>query len=150
RRQEQDLLAAHREEWAEPILGIARSYAFRRGFLELADMEAGTFAKNAKKLLAALPLIALTLTNHQGSALTRLLKSSYMARICELRFRECFPDEGEWEAFASSKHIRNMTHLCLDNPYTETEVLPLFSSDHLTKLTHLELAGHLEDPHFQA
>src|SRR4051812_38161141 len=56
RRQEQDLLAAHGEAWAGPVGTHARSYAFRRGLLEYADLDAGVFLEHAAALLDSAPL----------------------------------------------------------------------------------------------
>src|SRR5947207_2741650 len=58
-----ELLSRHVEEWAAGVSGVVRSFSFRRGLLEHAEVEAESFLEHADALFAAAPLRRLTLVN---------------------------------------------------------------------------------------
>lgn len=117
-----ELFAAHEAVWAAPLSNsVARSWRFRRGFVERISAEAQVFPAHAADWFAAFPLR-------------------------ELEFCWPWPDAS---LLADCPHLARLEVLALRGwAMRNTDLRVVLSSPHLSRLTELDLTGQgIEAPH---
>jgi uncharacterized protein (TIGR02996 family) len=170
RRREQELLAAHEEEWLAPIAKLAVGHEFIRGLLDDVLTDAETFCQNAELLLNAAPTAAwiisaedyvavravvrcehfprlrrLALRGRMGGAGARILaESRHVACLRELEVRGNSLGQPGVQALAGSAYLGDLRALGLrDNNLSRSCVPILASSTNLPVLRKLDLSRNL-------
>jgi uncharacterized protein (TIGR02996 family) len=82
-RRERELLARHEMDWVGPLAEWLSDCKFRRGFIEEATVEAGTFLARGEELFAAAPVEFLRV-HEAGAANEDLAACPHLARVRRL------------------------------------------------------------------
>jgi uncharacterized protein (TIGR02996 family) len=94
------LLAAHEEEWAEPLLALVNKVSFRRGFVERVTLEVADFLDGGEQLMALAPIREVVFVK-TGPDLPQLADCPHLARVELLDFRDSVINAGLYDLFAS-------------------------------------------------
>jgi uncharacterized protein (TIGR02996 family) len=153
RRCEQELLAAHADEWLRPFrkwlheppgLELARPrWQFRRGFLERVTLTVETFRKHGERLLELAPIREAWFPDCEGYDLAELGEIDTLRRLTSLDLAGSTYTEGTEELLFSDKvaGLRRLDFYC----YVEDEGMggsvwsPLLTSECLAGLEELLL-----------
>jgi uncharacterized protein (TIGR02996 family) len=157
---ETELLAAHSNEWSEPLKpyfayyyrGIyARGYAppvvFRRGFVETLAMDVETFVARGSEAFALSPIRGLRVQDAQS--LDDLAKSKDLLRLNGLDFcgTVLSSEASDAPVLFRSKYLANLTSLVArgidDNGHLDADGLKAIAgSKHLAKLVRIDVGSN--------
>lgn len=119
-RRQQEFIEQYRNEWAQPIRRLVRTWNFHRGFIDEVSLFAGRFLSHAGRLFRQAPIQHVRLWREIAPRADRRLNVP---------------------ALADSEHLRRLSSLDLSDNRLETRDLrALVVSEHLTNLTALNLA----------
>jgi uncharacterized protein (TIGR02996 family) len=107
---EATLLARHHAAWSEPLRGVAGWTEFRRGFVETAIVEAGTFLRRAGDLFRLAPVQHVRILD-VGSSLVQLTSSPFLARLSSLTICAQHIGNRLTQALADSPHLGGLHSL---------------------------------------
>jgi uncharacterized protein (TIGR02996 family) len=99
-----ELLAAHEEEWAAPLLGLVNKVCFRRGFVERVTLTVPDFLDSAEQLFALAPVREAVFIK-TGPGLGQLADCPHLARLALLDFRDSAFEEDELPTLFASPHL---------------------------------------------
>lgn len=134
-----DLLAAHGEEWAAPLRGVARGWRFRRGFVEHVEADGETFLSRAEAWFAAFPLRDVCL-RLPPRLMPDLAACPYLKRVESLAFHGHFLLDRDLRMLLASPHLDRLTALDLRGHGIETAgVRALVASALMPQLRVLDL-----------
>ncbi|MFO0841862.1 MAG: TIGR02996 domain-containing protein [Gemmataceae bacterium] len=164
---EDELLRAHRTDWAQPIANLVEKYEFRRGFVEVVQLHVETFVPHAQKLFTQAPVrrvrvhgglhkqfadcpylerlsgLDFSRTGIGDHGLRVLLASRRLKYITWLDLSHCYVTDRSLAELAASPLLGRLTHLNLSHNYIgQAGVQALFDSPHWGNLRHLTLAGN--------
>jgi uncharacterized protein (TIGR02996 family) len=136
---ERQLLQWHEETWVGPLCPLARSWVFRRGFIDEVWTTARAFSTYAARLFRSAPLRHVHVARAAGRvgdvtacALVHRLTSLYLDAAG-------LTDRDAW-VLARSPYVSGLSVLCLhNNRITSRGVQALAESPHLTRLADLDL-----------
>lgn len=104
------LLDAHKAEWMAPAKFC--EVRLKGGFVHAIRAEAGSFLKNGAALVAAEPVLEVTLTGASDADLQKLAASDSIARVSSLSLSGSFGDKGA-AVLMGSPHISRLRSLNL-------------------------------------
>jgi uncharacterized protein (TIGR02996 family) len=99
-----ELLAAHEEEWAGPLLELVNKVRFRRGFVERVTLTLPDFLDSADRLFALAPIREASFVR-AGPDLGELAGCPHLARLALLDFRDRAFAAEELRALFDSPHL---------------------------------------------
>lgn len=136
------LLKAHGPEWGGPLRGLAAGLEFRRGFVEVINVEARRFLAGADGLFALTPLRHVRLLD-VGSSLRRLASFEPLSRLAGLTLYAQHLGEGLAAAVAGCAHLAGLRVLEVGrNRLGDAGCEMLAASPHLARLEHLDLSDN--------
>jgi uncharacterized protein (TIGR02996 family) len=136
------LLARHHARWSEPLRGLAGSSEFRRGFVESAIVEAGTFLRRADDLFRLAPIEHVQFLD-VGSHLERLAASPFLAQLSGISINAQHIGERLARALAESPHLDGLRSLNLTrNRIADRGASRLVLSRRWPGLTELDLSDN--------
>jgi uncharacterized protein (TIGR02996 family) len=161
---QRELLAAHWEEWAGPVIEWVRAYRFRpefvdqghegsriwqvaerrlifrRGFLDQVLMTAERYLEYATDLARLYPVRYLTLLNASGHIFA-LAARPELARLTGVNLWDNRLTSADMRVLAACRHLGGLTLLGVGfNPIGSEGVAALADSPHLARLTTLRLS----------
>jgi uncharacterized protein (TIGR02996 family) len=104
RKREGELLAAHEEEWAEALLGLANKVGFHRGFVERVTLTVADFIDGGEQLFALAPVREAVFVK-TGAGLDRLADCPHLARLARIDFRDSAFAGEDLIPFMGSPHL---------------------------------------------
>ena len=137
-----DLLAAHRSDWAGPYAGLVAGVEFRRGLADAVSVDTAVFLDRADDLFARGPVRRVRLLDARPH-LHRLAGSPALARVRELDL--CGNDLGDAGVglIAESPYLANLELLDLSfTGITDTGAVALARSANLPGLRRLSLTDN--------
>jgi uncharacterized protein (TIGR02996 family) len=147
-REARAILKGYGERWAKPLKDtrLVKGWTFRRGFLDGVTMSATMFAHAAEKVFAAAPTVRSAYFADASNELGRLARCEHLARLAEVdvnRMCSCgfCPIQNDLRALFNSKHIRNLTRLCVADDRMDAEGMKrLAKSAALARLASLDVS----------
>jgi uncharacterized protein (TIGR02996 family) len=153
----QALLAAHRPDWDRPLVRLlddsplqppadarqrpVRGWDYRRGFVEVIDVQAWAFASHANVLFMLMPLSRVRMHNAH-ELIGRLVTSPALARLRELDLSDNGITDFDAALLARCIHLSRLRSLDLRrNPIGPDGVRDLRRSPFLSRVTELQLDG---------
>jgi len=143
---EETLLDAHYPAWTEPFRGLASGLEFRRGFVEVVNIEARVF------LLRAADLVRLTAIRHVrlldvGSSLNAIATSPHLSGLSGLTLFAQHLGDTVAQTLAESPFLSRLTTLELGrNRITDVGVKAIAESECFGQLASLDLGdNHVTD-----
>jgi len=139
---EEALLDTHYPQWTESLRGLASGPEFRRGFVEVVNIEARVFLKRAEELYRLAPIRHVRLLD-VGSSLTPVSQSPYLAKITGLTLFAQHLGDAVLLALADSPHLHSLNHLELGrNRISDLGLRTLSRTAQFTKLAALDLGDN--------
>lgn len=140
-------LAEHGATWARDELGddlVDRvSGVWRRGFIELVELDGETFTEHARELLRRVPVRAVVITSLEGVTLAELLKTRELGRLRALALSGLDLDDDDARLIARAPVISKLRWLDLShNRIGDDGVRALVASEHLRELAWVDLDGN--------
>ena len=137
---EQELLESHFAAWTEPFRGRATGLEFRRGFVEVVNVEAPQFLHRASELFDLAPIRHVRLLD-VGGMLKKIADSPFVSRLNGLTCYAQHLGDIVPRTLADSPNLSALTRLELGrNRITDQGAEILAHSPYLSKLTHLDLS----------
>lgn len=145
-REAKAILKQYGDRWAKPLkdAGVVKGWTFRRGFLDGVTMSATAFAMNAKKVFDAAPTVRTAHFADASNEVGRLARCEYLSRLAAVDLSYMCacgycPIQNDLRALFGSKHVRNLTRLCVAGDRMDAEGMKrLVKSAALARLTSLD------------
>jgi uncharacterized protein (TIGR02996 family) len=135
----QELLKAHRKEWAAELPGVDRAdLRYSRGFIEDITLSEKRFAEHGEVLLASEPVFRLRLEIQNGKELAKVAAQPWFERIRWLKLTGKV--EAGARALAAAPHAGHLEGLVLRGAIGES-LSALSESEQLKSLRSLSLTG---------
>jgi uncharacterized protein (TIGR02996 family) len=141
-RREQELLAEHEDDWAEPVRGLVDWCVFRRGFIAEAALSAADFVDHAAFLFRQAPLQDVHLRN-VSEDLETLVGCPWLERVRHLDLsNNCLRDAGG-QVLSRCCHLDRLISLNLSSTALGNAGLQALAvSPHLAALRELYLSDN--------
>ncbi len=145
RRREQELLAIHQAEWADPVKGLAVAWCFQRGFIHEVRAELKSLIVDADEMFRRTPITRLQLLASSRrevrfDLLALLADCPHLSRLTHLDLSGCGDFRGGLAALLVSPHLTNLTSLHLAGCRVgDAGVRALAGWPGLTRLVYLDL-----------
>ena len=138
---QRSLLALYGDEWSAPAYPVPyRECTFYRGFVEVVDMHAGSFAELAEELYRRVPILHVELDGGEAAGLEQLCRSPAAARIISFGLYGNPVGDAGARAIAASPYVGRLAWLDLRNTgVTREGVEALAASSNLGRLRWVEL-----------
>jgi uncharacterized protein (TIGR02996 family) len=104
RKREGELLAAHEEAWAGPLLDLVNKVHFQRGFVERVTLTLSDFLESAEQLFALAPIREAVFVK-TGPGLAQLAECPHLARLARIDFRDSTFAGEDLVPFMDSPHL---------------------------------------------
>jgi uncharacterized protein (TIGR02996 family) len=134
--------------WSHSAAEQVLDYKFHRGFVELVTMRWDYFLEHADEIFSHAPIRHLNITcENEQSVPEDFFCSPKLERIRSLSLDRCGLGDAHIEGFAKSGFLRNLRWLSLVyNKVSFRGAKALAESQHLRKLSYVNLAGNPVDP----
>lgn len=141
-RRERQLRERHGEHWAAPLRGLATAPLFRRGLVEIVNVEARIFLARGGELFGRAPIQHVRLLD-VGSSLSRLASCAHLGRLTGLTFFAQHLGDRLARALAECEHLSGLRTLELGrNRLGDSGVEALAHSPVLSNLLRLDLSDN--------
>ena len=138
---EKGYLAQYREAW-NPLRGLAGWVEWRRGFVEVVNIEARLFLMRGAELFHLAPVRHVRLLDVAG-LLKPVLASPHLGRVAELSVKNQHFDDELARRLADAPQLANLRALCVErNRISDRGVEALAHSPHLSNLKALDLGDN--------
>jgi uncharacterized protein (TIGR02996 family) len=145
-RRQQEFLEQYRNEWAQSIRRLVRTWDFHRGFIDEVELFASRFLSYAGRLFRQAPIQHVRLWREIAPPASRRLNvpaladSEYLRRLRSLDLSDNRLETRDLRALVVSEHLTNLTALNLaHNRIGDGGIRALAESPLLGQLTHLDL-----------
>lgn len=127
--------------WAGPLTEWCVQCVFRRGFIEMIEIEASTFLSRAQEIIDFAPVRSVKLLHLYAEHLAPLARLSSLQRITVLQASGRYRHSGCQKLF-SSPYLRHLVGLAVhDTPIGLSGLSALLESPSISGLTHLNLGA---------
>jgi uncharacterized protein (TIGR02996 family) len=136
------LLARHHVDWTEPLRGIAGWSEFKRGYIEVVNVEARKFLARAGDLFRNAPIRHVRFLD-VGSSLSKLVDHPDLARLGAITFYAQHLNDQLVPALRSSPYLENLRSLNLArNRIGDAGARTLATSQQFRQLQSLDLSDN--------
>jgi uncharacterized protein (TIGR02996 family) len=140
---QQELLHAHREQWAGPVAELADDCTFRCGFVEGVTVDADTFLEKGHVLFQFAPVRSVKLWLADSSVIPKLVACPWLERLEGLSLEQANIGDLGAQVLVDSPKLRQLKHLNLQMNLLELSgARAVAGSPHLARLTSLVLSDN--------
>ncbi|MBY0456357.1 MAG: TIGR02996 domain-containing protein, partial [Gemmataceae bacterium] len=142
---ERDLLTKHRDNWDEPIRGLASGWEYRGGFVERVTLTAERFVDHFARLCAVAPVVRVRLTGLTPDTVEVLAAEESLSRVLELDLNRAQVRPDVLQYLLASTHLTrlralNLTRTGIGNPGVSAVVgSPVFHRLRYLNLSHVNM-----------
>jgi uncharacterized protein (TIGR02996 family) len=139
---ERQLLDQHEQTWAGPLRPLARSWVFRRGFIDEVWTTARAFSAHARRLFRSAPLLHVHL-DRAAHRVRDLVGCAFLSRLTGLYLDSAGVVDDDMRVLARSASLGGLSVLNLHHNWISVRgVQFLTGSPHLTRLADLDLSSN--------